>query len=122
MIIFVGVSLVMVAVIYGVQDAFLWESGFTEIRKQSRPAPFMHVYSCGISKDTEVPPAPVKPAGPISVGVPSSAPTGPQTEDRLEDADAFLCAEFRHQVELFANRGPADSFGCNCRSARLPGR
>jgi hypothetical protein len=28
MIIFVGVSLVMVAVIYGVQDAFLWESGF----------------------------------------------------------------------------------------------
>jgi hypothetical protein len=121
MIIFVGVCLVMVAVIYGVQDAFL-DGSSAGIRWQSRAPAFVHVDSWGFTEDAELPPAPAKSAGPIFAPVPVPPPAGPRTEDLLEDGDAFFCAKFQDHVQLFANRGPARSFGFDSCSARPPGR
>jgi hypothetical protein len=122
MIIFIGISLVIIALIYAAQDAFFADRASARIPGQSRAPVFVHVDSWGFTEDMELPPAPTKPSEPILVRVPIPPPGGPRTEDLLEDGDAFFCAKFRDHVQLFANRGPARSFGFDSCSARPPKR
>lgn len=96
MIIFVVVCLALVAVIYGVQDAFVPDGTAASIRWQSRDRVLAPIHSWGFSDDTELPSAPGKAGSPFVTPAPIPPPAGPGTEDLLNDGDAFFDAKFRH--------------------------
>ena len=95
MIIFVVVCLVMVSIIYGVQDAFLPDAPPAGVRWQSRAPTLAPLHSWSFTEDTALPPAPAKAAGPVLAPAPMPRPAGPGAEDLLEDGDAFFDAKFR---------------------------
>jgi hypothetical protein len=115
MIIFIGASLVIAAVIYGAQNVFIANDASTGVRWESPES----VYSWSF---TGLPLSLAEPAGPIFAPVPVTPLPGPGSEDLLQAGDAFFCAKFRDHVRLFTNRGPDRSFGFDSCSARPPKR
>jgi hypothetical protein len=96
MIFFVVVCLVMVWVMYGVQDTFLPDGTSAGARWQSQAPIRVPLYSWSFTEDTELPSAPAKAVGPLFAPVPIPRPAGPGTEDVLKDGDAFFDAKFRN--------------------------
>lgn len=96
MIIFIVVCLVIVSVIYGVQDAFIPDGTPAGIRWQSRAHVLAPIHSWGFGDDTELPSAPGKAAGPIVAPAQIPPPAGPGAEDLMDDGDAFFDAKFRN--------------------------
>ena len=96
MILFVVICLAMLSIIYGFQEAFLPDGTSAGIRWQSRAHILVPLNSWGFDEDTELPPAPAKPAGTIIAPAPIPSPAGPGAEDLLEDGDTFFDAKFRN--------------------------
>ena len=96
MIIFVAVCLLMVSVMYGVQDAFFADGATAESgRWQSRTRTHVPLHSSGFpSEDAELPSAPAKPPRPILAPAPIPPdPAAPGIEDLQDAGDPFFAAK-----------------------------
>jgi hypothetical protein len=118
---FFAVSLLMLAIIYASADELFAGRTFVTRAGELRDA-LVPVYSWSFTKETPLPAAPMKPALPMYAPAPFPPPPASASEYLLNDSDTFFCAKFRDRVQLFANRGPARSFGFESCDAQLPSR